>query len=293
VDLAQLQLFKDIVQARSISRGAAQNGVTQSAASQMVQELERTLGAQLLDRSRRPLEVLEPGQLLYDFSRDVLRRQQEFVVQLQELKGGDGGVVKIASIYSVGLSEMSRLEEEFYRRLPSAHLEVNYLRPEKVYQAVVDERVDLGLVSYPETTREVVALPWREEPMVVACNPEHPLANRSYVRPEDLEEAEFIGFDDDLPISRDIDRYLRERGVRVRVVMQFDNIQSMKEALRLGHAVSILPAPILREEVAEGRLKTVPLEGPLFRPLGIIHRRKKAFPRAAQIFMDLLRDPAA
>ncbi len=293
VDLTQLQLFKDIVQTRSISRGALQNGVTQSAASQTVQELERCLGAMLLDRSRRPLEVLPPGRLLYDFARDVLRRNQDFLVTLEELKGGAGGTVRVAAIYSVGISDMSRLEEEFYRRLPAAQLEVSYLRPEKVYQAVLDERVDLGLLSYPEATRDVIVLPWREEPMVVACSPDHPLAHAQKVHPKDLEDTEFIGFDEDLPISKDIDRFLRERGVRVHVVMRFDNIQSMKEALRLGHAVSILPSPMLRDEVAEGRLSTVPLDCNLIRPLGIIHRRRKTFPRAAQVFLDLLRDPAA
>lgn len=293
MDLSQLQLFKDIVQARSISRGAAQNGVTQSAASQTVQELERILEIRLLDRSRRPLEVLPAGRVLYEFSRDVLRRRQEFQIELEELRGGGGGTVKVAAIYSVGISEMSRLEEEFHRRLPAAQLEVSYLRPEKVYQMVVDERVDIGLVSYPETTREVVALPWREEPMVVACGPDHMLAARDRVRPEDLAEVEFTGFDEDLPISRDIDRFLREQGVKVRIVMRFDNIQSMKEALRLGGTVSILPAPMLRDEVAEGRLKAIPLDVPLFRPLGIIQRRKRALPRAARVFMELLREPAA
>ena len=293
MDLSQLHLFKDIVQTRSISRGAALNGVTQSAASQAVQELERALGVQLLDRSRRPLEVLPAGRLLYEFGRDVLRRQQEFLVGLEELRGALGGTVRVAAIYSVGISEMSRLEAEFARRMPDAALEVNYLRPEKVYQAVADERADLGLVSYPESTREVIALPWREEPMVIACAPQHPLAGCATLRPEDLASADFIGFDEDLPISRDIERFLREEGVRVRVVMRFDNIQSMKEALRLGHAVSLLPAPILREEAAEGRLRVIPLERPLFRPLGIIHRRRRAFSRAAQVFLDLLREPAA
>lgn len=293
MDLAQLQLFKDIYQTRSISRGASHNGVTQSAASQTVQELEKHLGTQLLDRSRRPLEILPAGRLFYEFARESLRRHQDFLVHLEELKGGFGGTVKVAAIYSVGISEMSRLEEEFYRRLPTAQLEVSYLRPEKVYQAVLEERADLGLLSYPETTRDVIALPWREEPMVVVCSPEHPLAKSGHLRPENLENIDFIGFDDDLPISRDIDRFLREQGVRVRIVMQFDNIQSMKEALRLGHAVSILPAPMLREEVADGRLQTIQLDCPLIRPLGIIHRRKKNLPRAAQVFLDLLREPAA
>ncbi len=292
VDLSQLQLFKDIVQARSISKGASQHGVTQSAASQAVQELEKSLGVQLLDRSRRPLEVMPAGHLMYDFARDVLRRQRDFQAQMDALKDGAGGIVRVAAIYSVGLSEMTRLESEFYRRLPAAQLEVNYLRPEKVYQAVADERVDIGLVSYPEATREVAALPWRHEPMVVACNPQHPLASHSRVEVQDLQDASFIGFDEDLPISREIDRFLRDHGVRVRVLMQFDNIQSMKEALRLEPAVSILPLPMLRAEVSEGRLCAIPMGYELLRPLGIIHRRKKVFPRAAQVFLDLLRDPA-
>lgn len=293
VDFAQLQLFKDIAHSRSISRGASDNGVTQSAASQTVQELERQLGVKLLDRSRRPLEVTEAGRLLYDLARDVLRRRQEFQNEIESLKGNAGGTVRVAAIYSVGISEMSKLEEEFYRRLPSAQLEVSYLRPEKVYQVVVDEKVDLGLVSYPESTREVVALPWREEPMVVACSPNHALAARATVSPDELEHIDFIGFDEDLPISRDIERFLKERRVQVRVTMHFDNIQSMKEALRLGHAISILPAPILRDDEEKGLLRAVPLDEPLFRPLGIIHRRRRSFPRAAQVFLDLLRETSA
>lgn len=293
MDLSQLQLFRDIVQNRSISRGAALNGVTQSAASQTVQEMERSLGARLLDRSRRPLEVLPAGKALYDFGRDVLRRQQQFQAELEEIRGGDGGPLRIAAIYSVGLSEMSKLEEQFHKRLPAAQLEVNYLRPEKVYQAVADDRVDLGLVSYPEATRDVVALPWRNEEMVLACGPGHRLTGKPNVTPSDLEDTDFIAFDEDLPISRDIERFLREHGVKVHVVMRFDNIQSMKEALRMGQAVSILPAPMLQADVDEGRLATVSLSSPLYRPLGIIHRRRRSFPRAAQVFLDLLLHPAA
>ncbi len=293
MDFAQIQLFRDIVQSRSVSRGAAINGVTQSAASQALQELERQLGVQLLDRSHRPLEVLPAGRLFYEFGRDVLRRQQEFGVLLEELKGSGGGVVRVAAIYSVGLSEMSKLEKEFYRRLPAAQLEVHYLRPEKVYAAVAEERADIGLISYPEPTREIAAAPWREETMVVACWPGHPLGQRANVSPAELEGVDFIGFDEDLPISRDVERFLREHGVRVHVVSRFDNIPSMKEALRHGLGVSILPEPMLPEDVGEGRLLALPLEERLVRPLGIIQRRRRSLPRAAQVFLSLLGDPAA
>jgi DNA-binding transcriptional LysR family regulator len=292
MDLDQLQLFRDIAQTRSISRGAAMNRLTQSAASQAVQEMERRLGVQLLDRSRRPLNVLPAGQLLYDFARDVLRRRQDLLAQLEELKTERNSVVRVAAIYSVGLSEMARLEEEFRRRMPGVRIEVSYLRPEKVYQAVAEDRVDLGLVSYPCSTREVSASPWREEPMVVACNPGHRLARRRSVSVAELSGETLIGFDEDLPISREIERFLREHGVRVQVPLRFDNIQSMKEALRIEQAVAILPLPMLEPDAAEGRLVAVRLEEPLTRPLGVLQRRRKVLTAAARVFLEVLRQAA-
>ncbi len=122
-----LKLFRDIAQTHSFSRGAAMNGISQSAASQHVQELERGLGVELLDRSTRPLVVTPPGRLYAEFCRDVLRRKEEFEVALQRLKQEVEGTVRVASIYSVGLSEMVQLEQEFARRQPEAKLEVEYL----------------------------------------------------------------------------------------------------------------------------------------------------------------------
>ena len=101
---------------------------------------------------------------------------------------------------------------------------------------------------------------------------------------------DFIGFDEDLPIRRDIDRFLREHHVHVNVTLHFDNIQMIKEAVAHGSGVSIMPARIMEEEVAQGRLVPIPIAGfELFRPVGIVHRRKKRFHRAGQALLDLLR----
>ena len=101
-----------------MSKGAAHCGVSQSAASQHVQEVERRLGVALFDRSKRPLELTPAGKLYADFCRDVLRREEEFQLALEWLKGEVEGTVRVASIYSIGLSEMSRLQEEFAARYP-------------------------------------------------------------------------------------------------------------------------------------------------------------------------------
>jgi DNA-binding transcriptional LysR family regulator len=229
------------------------------------------------------------GRLYSDYCRDVLRRHAELEATLSDLKHDLSATVRVASIYSIGLSEMAQIEEEFARRLPEATLEVEFLRPEKVYTAVLSGEADLGLVSYPEPSREIVVIPWREEEMVVAVSPTHELAGQESIPAKALEGLAFIGFDDDLPIRRDVDRFLREHGVHVNRVLHFDNLQMIKEAVAHSVGISIMPARILVEEVRQGRLEMIPFApADLFRPLGIIHRRRKTFPPAAQVLLELL-----
>ena len=289
-----LKLFREIVHARSVSQGAQVSGVSQSAASQHLQETERLLGVQLLDRSKRPLEVTEAGHLYNEFCRDILRRKQELDEALAQLRGREQGRVRVAAIYSVGLSDMSRLEEELSRRMREAELQVEYLRPERIYDAVLADQADLGLVSYPESNKEMTALPWRKERMMVAVAPSHPLAGKAVLSLADLAHRDFVAFDDDLRVGREVRRFLRDSGAQVNLVMHFDNIQTMKEAVELGSSVSLLPVRVLRKDIEEGRLVAIPLEGcALERPLGIIHRRRKKFNRATQVFLELLRQEAA
>lgn len=284
-----LRLFRDIAQSRNISKAANDNSITPSAASQHISELERTLGVTLLDRSTRPLSLTPEGRLYYDMCKDVLRKEDEFRSALDNLRTAVEGTVRVVAIYSVGLSEMTELAAEFRRRFPQVQLEVEYLRPERVYEAVTADRADLGLVSYPEPAKEISILPWRNEEMVLTASPAHPLMRKASVSPADLQGVDFVTFDNDLPIGREIARYLKSHGVEVKTTMHFDNLQTIKEAVMLGSRVSIVPARILRAEIVDGRLAAVPLEQPgLYRPVGIIHRRKKRFSRAVLAFLELL-----
>lgn len=291
MNIDHLQLFRDVATSRSISKGAELNGLSQSAVSQHLQEIERQWGVQLVDRSTRPLALTQAGRLYQDFCREVVRLYQQFQADLENVKGKVEGVCRVASIYSVGLSELDELEKQFGVRFPGAELEVEHLRPERVYEAVLSDRADLGLVSYPETRKGLNVIPWRKERMVLALAPNHPLAARTEVGPEDLDGVDYVGFDDDLPVSRDVKRYLKEADVEVNQVRHFDNIHSMKEAVAMGAGVSILPEPILRPDVATGRLRTVALRAPgLSRPLGILHAKRKGLNSATRSFLAMLQE---
>jgi LysR family transcriptional regulator, transcriptional activator of the cysJI operon len=289
-----LKLFRDIAQNKSVSRGASLNGISQSAASQYLQEMERRMEVALLDRTTRPLALTPAGKLFYDLCRDALRREEQFQVQLENLKGFAEGAVRVASIYSIGLSEMSRLQEEFAARFPHAQLHVDYLRPDKVYEAVLADQADLGLVSYPEGAKDLAVIPWREEEMTVAAPPSHPLAAKPVLLPADLDGQDFVGFDEELMIRRELDHFFREHSIEIRLTMQFDNIQMIKEAVELGSGISILPARTMQTEIAQGRLVSIPLHAPeLVRPVGIVHRKRKRFSHAVQSFLELLLEQPA
>jgi DNA-binding transcriptional LysR family regulator len=290
VQLEHLKLFRDIAVNRSVSRGAQLNEVSQSAASQHLQELEKNFGVELVDRSTRPIRITAAGQAYLEFCREVLRKKGEFESELAELKRSTVGEVRVASIYSVGLSKMSQLEEDFRKRYRDARLRVEYLRPEKVYAAVKDEQADIGLVSYPAASREVVAVPWRKEKMVLAMPVKHVWNGTERVTAARLDGAQFIAFDEDLPIRKYIDAYLKENGAEVDVRMHFDNLQMIKEAVVLGNGVSIVPLPVVEKELADGRIAVAELSPSLERPLGIIHRRHARMNRVVRAFLEMLKE---
>jgi LysR family transcriptional regulator, transcriptional activator of the cysJI operon len=291
VTLANLRLIRDVAHHHSVSRAAQLNGITQSAASQRIRELETQLGVELFDHSRRPLTVTSAGKLYLDYCRDMLRRHDELEAALHELTKNATGTVRLAAIYSVGLSEVSEIEARFEKRFPDAELRVAYLRPDKVYEAVIEDEADLGLMSYVESSRDVVAVPWREEEMVVAVAPNHRLARRKSIAPSALEGELFVGFDEDLPINNQIERYFREHKVNVEMALHFDNLQMVKEAVAHGAGISIVPKRAMREELLQGRMIALRLDpAELYRPVRIVHRRRKVFSEVSKEFLALLRE---
>jgi len=288
--LENLKIFKDIAQTKSISRGAAMNDISQSAASQLIQQLERRLGIELFDRSKRPLALTPAGKLYYDACRDILRRMEEAEAEVEALKQEARGSVRLACIYSIGLNEMARHTAEFQKFHPKSRVHLEYLRPDKIYEAIQEDQTDLGMLSYPTPGREIRVVPWRQERMILVVYPTHRLADRQWVEPGELAGERFVSFDEDLAIRKALDRFLRERGVEVEPVLQFDNIQMIKEAVAIGSGISVLPEPTVLEEVSQKRLFTVPFRGAeMARPVGIIYRRGKKLSPTTLQFLDFLK----
>lgn len=292
MQLESLKVFCDVARHRSFSQAAAANNVSQSAVSQIVLQLEKRMSVQLINRSTRPLQLTAAGKAYYEGCKGLVDQYLQLEASIREGQSELASTVQVAAIYSIGLGDISQYVQRFTSQQPRAKVHIDYLHPHRVIERVLEGNADFGLVSFPRKSRELLALPWRDEEMVLACSPSHPLADSRVVKPAQLAGVKYIGFDRDLTIRREVDRFLREQGVAVEVVLEFDNIENIKKAIEISDGVALLPEPTLRREVEGGTLMALPLaDGRLVRPLGIIHRRHHKLSATALQFMELLQKP--
>jgi DNA-binding transcriptional LysR family regulator len=127
--------------------------------------------------------------------------------------------------------------------------------------------------------------------MALVCHPNHRLAKRRVVSPAELAGEPFVAFDPGLTIRKAIDRALRQRNVRVNIVMEFDNIETIKQAIIIAAGVSILPRHTVQKEASIRTLAAVDVAIPdLVRPVGIVHRRHKPLTPTAERFVQMLQE---
>jgi DNA-binding transcriptional LysR family regulator len=286
-----LKTFCDVVETGSLSRAARLNLVTQSAVSQQLRALEQRYGRRLIDRAPRAgARPTEAGRLLYEGAKELTARLRALEERLRARPDVVAGTVRVATVYSVGLHTLPPAMKKFLGAHPQVTVRLEYLRTDLVYAGVVDGPIDLGIVALPARRPALEVVPLRRDRLVVVTPPGHPLARRRRLSLAALDGQPFIAFERDIPTRRLIDRLLRQQGVEVAPVMELDNIETIKRSVEAGLGLSVLPAPALVAEVRAGTLVARhPIEGPLERPIGVIHRRGRELTAAARAFLDLLR----
>ena len=131
------------------------------------------------------------------------------------------------------------------------NVHVEYRRANQVYEDVFSNVVDMGLVAYPVKDSKLEIIPLRKEPLVLICHPQHPFAKQKTIRLKQLIDQKVIGFEPDIPTRKALDKILREYGVDVKHVMEFDNVETVKRAVEIDAGVSIVPLGTVTQEVAK------------------------------------------
>lgn len=287
-----LKVFCDLVECGSFSQSATRNFITQSAVSQQIRALESRFNTSLLVRQGRTVALTEAGRILYEGACEILERFGHMDLQLKSLREEMTGTLRIATIYSVGLYEMSQVIKTFLKTYPKVNLHVEYSRANRVYEECHKGDADIGIVTYPKRRKgiDIIALP--ADKLILICSPQHPFARRKQIDVRMLNGQNFVAFERDIPSRRALDRIFRDHDVKVRVVMELDNIETIKRSVEIGVGISIVPLFSVQREVQSGTLSQVQFQRQTFwRPLGVIVKSKRVLTPAARKLIELLQHP--
>ncbi|MDM7997399.1 MAG: LysR family transcriptional regulator [Acidobacteriota bacterium] len=292
MQIETLKVFCDLVESRSFSRAAVRNSITQSAVSQQVKNLEARYETQLLRRNGKMVVPTPAGRIFYERSRAILDSFENMQLELKSINPDMTGRVRIAAIYSVGLYEISKVVKTFLRIYPKVNLHVEYTKGSRVYEDCLEGTVDLGIVTYPERRKGLRIIPLPADKLVLICAPDHPFAKRHSIDIRKLNGQDYVAFEKRIASQRALDKIFKANRTQVHVVMEFDNIETIKRSVEIGAGISIVPLLTVQKEVQNGALVQVNLAGKSFyRPLGIITRRNQPLSPAALKFIELMQNP--
>jgi len=291
MQIESLKVFCDLAETESFTKAAQINSVTQSAVSQQISALERTFKSLLIERSKKKFRLTREGQTLYEYSKQIIQTYESLHSKLQELKDIISGTIRVATIYSIGLHDLPPYVKKFMKSYPTVNIHVEYRRANQVYEDVLGNVVDLGLVAYPTRDPKLEIVPLRKEPLVLITHPQHPFARQKSVKLKALAGQKVIGFEPDIPTRKALDKILKEYDVEVKHVMEFDNVETVKRAVEIDAGISIVPQGTVLQEIAKQTLVAVPIDdGDFFRPLAAIYKKNKVLSPAMKQFLAILKD---
>ena len=288
-----LKVFCNLAETGSFSLAASKNFITQSAVSQQIRGLEERYGRELVERSKGNVRLTQAGKVLYEAGKEIVQKYREIEDSLQSLSHSVAGTVRVATVYSVGLYELSSPLKRYLQTFPDVNIHLEYTRVNKIYEDVSRGDIDLGIVAYPSKRPQIQLTPFREDRLVLICPPQHAFASLQRISIKKLDGEKFVGFERDIPTRRALDRLFRRHGVKVQYMMEMDNVETMKRAVEIGAGIAIVPEPSVSLEVKNETLKVIHFSGDVvMRPLGIISKKGRRFTSATQKFIDFLKDKA-
>lgn len=284
--LRTLSLFADVANHRHLATGAGNHGMSQGAASQRIQQLERELGVSLFDRNHRPLELTAAGKVFLNGCKDLLQRADRLEHTVRAAADAIVGDLNVASIYSAGIEILERAREQLEQQHEQCQISIRYRTPDDVQEQIMAGHCEIGIVSFPQRFRSMEYQLLRDEPLVFACAPDHPMAGSEPLDVHALDNQALLVLASSLPLSREISQYLRNHGVSIQVGDSFDNIDTLMHAIAPCRRPAILPAPAVAPWIESGQLVARPMVPHVTRPVGIIYSRQYPLSPLAEAFAN-------
>jgi DNA-binding transcriptional LysR family regulator len=244
----------------------------------------------IIDRNQKKFRLTQQGTTLYQTFKEILTLYEKLNCEIQEMRSVVSGSIQISTVNSIGLHELPPYLKSFMKEFPSVNARVEYRRANLVYEDVLHGTADLGLVAFPVKHKELTIIPFATDELIVAMNPSHPLAGKENISIEELKNLEFIAFEKDIPTRKATDEILRKAEVKISIVMEFDNVETVKRALEINAGIAIIPKNTVANEAERKQLVTCRLDNGIhIRPLSLIHKKSRMLTPALRSFIDKMK----
>ncbi|MBA2557666.1 MAG: LysR family transcriptional regulator, partial [Chloroflexi bacterium] len=258
--LGQVEGFLEVVRHGNVSRAATALSITQPALTARLQGLEREVGQKLFVRARKGIQLTEAGRAFLPYAERAVASLRGGMELVSEMRSGGTGELVLAAAPAVSTYVLPTLLVRFAAQHPSVRLVVRTGHSEEVVEMVARGEVQLGIVRalrHPMVTTR----PLYEDEVILVTDPRHPFAATGRVTLDQLTEARLILFDRASSYYDLTNAIFREAGVLPRAVMELDNIEAAKKMVELGLGVAVLPQTAIADELRQGVLRAVEIEG--------------------------------
>lgn len=293
LSIDQLATFKAVVEGGSFRRGAEKRLISQPAVSQRIRQIEALIGAPLFDRRRgTSAQLTSSGQLLIGLADHVLDEVEHFYAQVSALNvTTEEGALRVAagpSFIKYCLLGVARRFNDLY---PDVDIRLQRsISPDHVMEAVLERGADLGVYSGAVPTRKLRSFTLRRELLRLVAPPGHPITRKSgSAALEELSRAPFALSCEGAHSRQLTEAWARHYGVPLRMKIEADNLDTLKEAVLQGVALAILPEFAIEAELDSGALARVDMPGlPLERQLSVVANVDPPLSAMQEAFVEVL-----
>ncbi len=288
LQLAHLETLGAVARHGSFSRAARELHLTQPAVSMRVRQLERALGLPLLERVGKRAFPTKAGEVLLAHAGRALRELENGVQLVQQLRGIVAGRLRLGTSASFSIYLLPPALRRFRSRYPRTELTVVTGNAPEIARAVVQNDLDVGIVSLPVRERELAVSLFNRHELVAIAPPDRRWRRGQRVKPAELAREPLILFEQGATLRRVIDEWFQKGGVSPALPMELGNTEAIKKLVESGLGFSVISRFSAEAEVKGKKLSAARLDPPLYREIGIVLRKDKPRTPALEAFLATL-----
>jgi DNA-binding transcriptional LysR family regulator len=283
-----LKTFVVLARTKSFRATALANSITQSAVSQQIRALETRLHCRLIERSSKEIRLSPQGQIFLAYAEDILKRYDDALMHLNKHHESMEGVIRVATIYSVGLYRLQPMIRRFLKKHPKVNIHLEYYHNNLIYEKVASKLIDFGFVAIPKPSVSVKAKCFAEDPLVLIQCTQRPIFARKTIGIHELNNSRYVALARTTPTGKEIQEALKKSGVNLLAIHEFENVETLKSAVLVGMGCAFVPANVLDQELRRKELEVVKIRDfRLSRSLGVIYSPNNPLTIAKQKFFNI------